>query len=106
MISFALCVRSERFFSRMKIRPLLPPLTEGPPAPMADMNAATLVLAATIFAACCWCAFIASKEIPCAPSVMQKIWLVSSSGKKPLGITTNKAAVAANVVNAMPSVTR
>ncbi len=73
---------------------------------MADMNAATFGFAATMAAAFCWCSFIASNEVSCAASVMQKIWPVSSSGKKPFGIHTNKNTVATNVASAMPSVTR
>ena len=86
MIWFAFNLRCDAGFKRMNMRPLFR-LADEPPAPMADMKPSTFGSAATIFAAAIWCSRIASKEMSCDASVMQKIWPVSSSGKNPFGIT-------------------
>ncbi len=66
---------------------------------MDDMKAPTFGSAAAIFATAIWCSRNASKEMSCAASVMPKTWPVSSSGKNPLGITTNRARVATSTAS-------
>ena len=55
-------------------------------------------------ASACWCADIAASEVSSAATEMPWITPVSWTGKKPLGISTASATVAATVSSATPSV--
>ncbi len=78
----------------MKIIPVFPPWAMFPRLPQLDMKPSTLGSAWTTAAAAFWCSTIASKEIPCAASVGEKIWPMSLLGMKPFG-TIRKSRIVA-----------
>jgi hypothetical protein len=63
----------------MNSRPELPPLRK-------DETVATFGSARNTAATCACRPIIASKEMSCDASVLTRIWPMSSSGKKPLGM--------------------
>src|SRR5581483_10301084 len=76
----------------MNMRPMFRP--EVPLSLTLEKNCRVLGSSHTILLSCSWCCFMASKEMPCSASLKPTISAMSSSGRKPLGITQNCHAVA------------
>ncbi len=72
----------------------------GPPTPMKAPTLAMFGSAWKIAATRSWRSIIAVNEMSSAASVVTWICPVSSSGKKPFGITTNSTALATKLASA------
>ena len=90
-----------RALSVMNMRPVFC----APPPPLNELTAATLGSLRTSAATRSCRRTIAGNEVSSAASVLTLIWPMSSSGKKPLGITTNSQAVSTKVNKATVSTT-
>ncbi|MCY1301729.1 hypothetical protein D9M70_513590 [compost metagenome] len=103
-ITLGMASRSPRGLSSMNMRPVL--MAGDDPPPMATTMLLTAGLARMRSAASRRRSDIASKEMSCGPSALTRIWPMSSSGKKPLGIVTNSTAVSTKVRPAATSTVR
>ena len=80
------------------MRPWLPAEAERPP-PIPEKNVSTLGSLVKKSATSIWWRFMSSNEMPCCASVMANIWLVSSVGRKPLGMRISSQTDAPTITN-------
>ena len=81
------------------------PVFCAPLPPLKELTMATLGSLRMISAARSCRATMAGKEVSSAASVVTWIWPMSSSGKKPLGMTCSNQPVATKVAIATPTIT-